>query len=100
MPLRTHLTVIFALPMSPLVENLMPSLVTEIATVSPIPPRSLKGRIKTQLSRRVVPIAGFVCNSHLCGRAEAIGLAMAEVKSLEWWHSRRCSNSMHFFLWQ
>ena len=39
---KAYLTVIFALPMSPLVENLMPSFVTEIATVSPMPPRSLR----------------------------------------------------------
>lgn len=35
------LTVTFALPMSPFVENLMPSFVTEIMTVSPMPLRSL-----------------------------------------------------------
>ena len=39
--LRAYLTVMFALPMSPLVENLMPSLVTEMFTVSPMPLRSL-----------------------------------------------------------
>lgn len=37
-----HLTVMFALPMSPLVENLTPSLVTEIATVSPMLDKSLR----------------------------------------------------------
>ena len=39
--MENYLTVMFALPMSPLVENLMPSLVTEITTESPMPLRSL-----------------------------------------------------------
>lgn len=39
---KRHLTVMLALPMSPVVENLMPSLVTEMLTVSPMPLRSLQ----------------------------------------------------------
>lgn len=42
--LWTNLTVMFALPMSPFVENLMPSFVTEMATVSPMPLKSLQPR--------------------------------------------------------
>lgn len=38
---RSHRTVMLALPMSPLVENLTPSLVTEITTVSPMLAKSL-----------------------------------------------------------
>jgi len=38
---KAHLTLMFALPMSPDVENLMPSFVTDIKTESPMVARSL-----------------------------------------------------------
>ncbi len=45
----------FAEPMSPLVENLTPSLVTEIRTVSPMLDRSLPPRRREPASARRTP---------------------------------------------
>ena len=47
----TDLTVMLALPMSPLDENLMPSLVTEITTVSPMLARSLRDERQVIVSK-------------------------------------------------
>jgi hypothetical protein len=49
--------VMFAEPMSPLVENLTPSLVTEIRTVSPMLDRSLPPRRRSLSQRAARPLS-------------------------------------------
>jgi len=60
--------VMLALPMSPLVENLMPSLVTEMTTVSPMPLRSLQRRqgVTTRHCRVMAFYSGSKTSRHPC----------------------------------